>query len=41
MLGEGMPWHIIMFFFILAIVIGAVNAKNQAIKMSNKNNQQS
>jgi hypothetical protein len=27
MLGEGMPWHIIMFFFVLGIVFGAMSGK--------------
>ena len=29
MLGEGMPWHIILVFFFLGIIVGLLNGKKQ------------
>jgi len=32
MLGEGMPWHIILIFMAIGFLIGLNNAKNQRKK---------
>lgn len=29
MLGQGMPWHIIMIFFIIGAVIGGMNGRKK------------
>lgn len=29
MLGEGLPWHIVLIFFFLAVIIGINNGKKQ------------
>jgi hypothetical protein len=30
MLGEGVPWHIVLVFFFLAVLIGINNGKKEA-----------
>jgi hypothetical protein len=32
MLGEGLPWHIVLVFFFLGALIGINNGKKQASK---------
>jgi len=29
MLGEGMPWHIIMVFFLIGAIVGGMNARKK------------
>lgn len=37
MLGEGMPWHIILIFFVLGIWMGIRSASRDAARPSKKN----
>ncbi len=30
MLGEGMPWHIIMVFFLIGAIVGGMNANKES-----------
>jgi hypothetical protein len=32
MLGEGLPWHIVLIFFFFGVLIGINNGKKQASK---------